>query len=182
MTLRSVLLRMRNALERTADKIITCILFSITPPPKKKSCPYAIRKNMAESDGSQMAIRGVCSACWVTKVTYICTYTHTYIHIYTQSLRNCNTYCFCKAAVVARERLTVTFTHAMHILVWYNVFGHCRLELRKCNSRFMIPIYEWTNETCAYVPNSEWQNCNSHFLIPFFVSVFIQRRFTERHS
>ena len=95
---------------------------------------------MAEPDGSQMAIRVMCSACWVTKVTYICTYTHTYTHTHSH-LGNVMLIAFAKQ-VFARKGLTVTFTHPMHILVWYNLFGHCRLEPRKSISRFMIPIYE----------------------------------------
>ena len=35
---------------------------------------------MAEPDGSQMAIRGMCSVCWVTKVTNIYTYIHAHTH------------------------------------------------------------------------------------------------------
>jgi hypothetical protein len=60
---------MRNVSGRTVEKIKTHILYSITFFHRKSCRLWDNVKNMVQPDGSQMTIRRMYFACWITKAT-----------------------------------------------------------------------------------------------------------------
>jgi hypothetical protein len=63
-----LLLRIRNVSDKIVYKVKTHILYAITFFEILAYCE-AIKKNPVQPDGSQMAIRRMRIACWVTKAT-----------------------------------------------------------------------------------------------------------------
>jgi hypothetical protein len=60
---------------KVVEKIGTCILSSITPPPPENHAVYEIVwKNIVEPDGPQRPIWRMCFTCWMNKAMYIYIY------------------------------------------------------------------------------------------------------------
>jgi hypothetical protein len=91
---------------KVLEKIKAHILYSIIFPFENRAVYEIMWKNIVQSDRPQVAIWRMRIAYWITKAS--------------DTLRECNTYCFCTATVVKRMRLYVTFIlHCLSCtLVW----------------------------------------------------------------
>ena len=103
---RVILLKIRNASEKSVEKIRTHILRSVTFFFRKSCCLLDNSENTVQSDRPQMTIRRMRFACWISKVT------HTEVY---------SIYCYSTAKMVTQTRLVVTSN--VHSLSYHTILS-----------------------------------------------------------
>jgi len=77
--------------------------------------------------------------------THTHTQTHTHTHIHTLTLTMCNTYCCSNSTVVVRERINVTFIHALPVLLLLQNIQQAYLLLRSTVHQRITLTFKGTN-------------------------------------